>query len=193
MATLQPVEAQRALCESIRAALRDVTAIHVKIDTPRRRIGADEPDWVFRLRKVCLHVLAITKCCVDADGVHAMTTELRAAYEQMDAVWRCLPDAFRLNEHRGWWSAEADDGLAAYSHPTPVSLALPLFSGGFDDAEAPESYLRLAIWLGSLGCAYGLALGHLARQLGSSPEGIDARLVTVMERCAGVAQAHSHS
>ena len=189
MGTLQPVEAQRALCESIRAALRDVTAIHVDIDTPRRRIGADEPDWVFRLRKVCLHVLAITKCGVDAEGLHAMTTELRAAYEQMDAVWRCLPDEFRLDD-RGWRSAEEDDGLAAYCHPTPVSLALPLSSGGFEDAEAPESYLRLAIWLGRLGCAYALALGHLARLLGT-PEGIDARLVPVMERCAGVAQAHS--
>ena len=191
MGTLEPVEVQRARCESIRAALRDVAVIHVDIDTPRRRIGADEPDWILRLRKVCLHALAITKCDVDADGLHAMTTELRAAYEQMDAVRRCLPDAFRLDEHDGWWSAEAGDGLAAYSHPTPVSLALPLSAGGFDDAEAPESYLRLAIWLGRLACGYGLALGHLARVLGT-PDGIDDRLVPVFERCAGVAQADPH-
>ena len=193
MGTLQPVEAQRALCESIRAALHNLAQIHIDIDTPKRRVRPDEPDLVFRLRKVCLHALAIAKCEVSADGMHVMTTELRAAYEQMDAVWRCLPDAFRLNDHREWWSTEANDRLAAYSHATPVSLALPLSGGGFDDAEAPESYLRLAIWLGSLASGYALALGHLARQLGSSPEGIDARLVAVMERCAGVAQAHSHS
>ena len=187
MGTLEPVEVQRARCESIRAALRAVAVIHVDIDTPKRTIEADEPDWIFRLRKVCLHALAITKCDVDADGLHAMTTELRAAYEQMDAVRRCLPDAFRLDEHDGWWSAEAGDGLAAYSHPTPVSLALPLSAGGFDDAEAPESYLRLANWLTHL----VWALCHLARVL-DTPDGIDDRLLPVIERCAGVARADPH-
>ena len=44
--------------------------------------------------------VAITKCEVDVDGVHVMTTELRAAYEQMDAVWKCLPDEVSVRRGR---------------------------------------------------------------------------------------------
>ena len=111
--------------------------------------------------------------------MHVMTTELRAAYEQMDAVWKCLPDEFRFNEDRSWWAAEASDGLAAYNHPTTISLSLSLAEGGFGDAEAPESYLKLAVWVGRLGCGYGLALGYLARVLGTEGE-FESRLQSVL-------------
>ena len=179
MEALEPIEVQRARCEEYRDVLRKLALIHIDIDAPKRRIEPDEPDWVFRLRKVCLHAVALTKCEVSVDGLHVMTTELRAAYEQMDAVWKCLPDEFRFNEDGTWWAGEAGNGLAAYNHPTPISLALPLTEGGFGDAEVPESYLRLAIWLGRLGCGYGLALGHLARVLGAEGD-IDSRLESVL-------------
>ena len=175
MEALEPIEVQRARCKQYRDQLHNLAQIHIDIDTPKRRVRPDEPDLVFRLRKVCLHALAITKCEVSADGMHVMTTELRAAYEQMDAVWKCLPDECRFDEDREWWSDEARDGLAAYSHPTPVSLALPLATGGFDDADSPATFLKLAVWLGRLGCAYGLALGYLARLLGINGN-IDFRL-----------------
>ena len=104
-----------------------------------------------------------------------MTTELRAAYEQMDAVWKCLPDQFRFDADGSWWTKEAKDRLAAYDHPTAFSLTLSLAVGGFSDADAPDSYLRLAVWLGRLGCGYGLALSHLARVLGAD-RNIESRL-----------------
>ena len=179
MEALEPVDVQRIRCEEGRDVLRKLARIHIDIDVPNRRIEPDEPDWVFRLRKVCLHAVAITKCEVSADGVHVMTTELRAAYEQMDAVWKYLPDEFRFNEDGNWWSHEADNGLAAYNHPTTLSLALSLAEGGFGDAEAPESYLRLALWIGRLGCGYALALGYLARILGTGGD-IDSRLEAAM-------------
>ena len=179
MEALEPAEVQRARCEECRDMLRNLVRIHIAVDASRRRIESTEPDWVFRLRKVCLHAVAITKCEVSADGVHAMTTELRAAYEQMDAVWKCLPAEFRFDEDGSWWANEAREGLAEYNHPTPTSLALPLAGGGFGDIEAPESYLRLAVWLGRLGCGYGLALGYLARVLGASDD-IDSRLELAM-------------
>ncbi len=166
MRALEPIEVQRARCEEFRDVLRDLARIHIDIDAPRRGVESTEPDWVFRLRKVCLHAVAITKCEVSADGVHVMTTELRAAYEQMDAVWNCLPDEFRFEEDGGWWDDQAKDGLAAYNHPTVMSLAfMPLAWGGFGDSEGPEGYVWLAIWLGRLGCGYGLALAYLARVL----------------------------
>ena len=179
METLEPIEVQRDRCKKCRDGLRDLTRIHVEIDAPGRKVGADEPDWVFRLRKVCLHAVAITKCEVGIDGVHMMTTELRAAYEQMDAVWKCLPDEFRFDEDGSWWTNEANDRLAESNHPTAMSLAMSLAEGGFADAEAPESYLRLALWLGRLGCGYGLALAHLAQVLGTEGD-IESRLTAVL-------------
>lgn len=56
-----------------------------------------------------------------------------------------------------------------------ISLGLPLADGGFAYAEDPRSYLQLAVWLGRLGCGYGLALAYLARVLGAEAD-IDSRL-----------------
>lgn len=186
MEALERVEVQRSRCEACRDMLRSLARIHIDIDTPSRRIESTEPDWIFRLRKVCLHAVAITNCEVSADGVHVMTTELRAAYEQMDAVWKCLPDEFRFKEDGSWWISQAQDGLAAYNHPTAFSLALTLVEGGFGDADAPESYLQLAAWLSRLGCGYGFALAHLARVLGiDGNNDIDSRLAKAMEEFNG--------
>ena len=176
---LEPVEVQRRRCEEYRDVLRDLARIHIEIDAPARRVGGDEPDWVLRLRKVCLHAVATTKCEADVDGLHVMTTELRAAYEQMDAVWKHLPGEFRFDADGSWWANEARKGLAAYNHPTMVSLGLSLAAGGFAAAEDPRSYLRLAVWLGRLGCGYGLALAYLARVLGTGVD-IDSRLDSVL-------------
>lgn len=175
MEALGPIDTQRRRCQEARDALRELTRVHLEIDAPGRKVGADEPDWVFRLRKVCFHAVAISRCNVDVDGAHAMATELRAAYEQMAVIWRCLPDDFRFEKDGNWWINEASDRLAEYDHPTPVGLAMSLSEGGFADHEAPDSYLRLAIWLGRLGCGYGLALAHLARLLGTASD-IDSRL-----------------
>ena len=179
MGALEPIEVQRGRCEKCRDGLRNLARLHVEIDAPTRRIGTDEPDWVFRLRKVCLHAIAISTCSVNVDGVHVMTTELRAAHEQMAAVWKCLPDEFRFDEHHTWWANEATGRLANYNHPTAMSLGLSLAGGGFGDPEAPESYLRLAVWLGRLGCGYGLALGFLGRVLGTEGD-IESRLQAVV-------------
>ena len=162
--------------------LLNFARIHVDIDTPTREVGANEPELVLRLRKVCLHALAISKCTINPDGVHVITTELRSAYEQMDVVWQCLPDEFRFDEDGSWWTSEAKAGLARYNHPTTVRLALSLSEGGFDDADDPKSYLFLALWLGRLVCAYGMALGYLARVLGTQTD-IESRLTAVFRSC----------
>ena len=181
MPTIEPVEVQLVRCNKAREVLRNLARLHVDIDAPRRSVGAEEPDWVLRLRKVCYHTVAATdpEFGVTVDGAHIMTTELRAAYEQMDTVWKCLPDEFRFEQDRNWWSREARDGLAAYNHPTPLRLALPFRSGGFGESEEPASYLQLALWLGPLACAYAFALDHLARTLGTGGT-IDSRLIAIL-------------
>ena len=69
MEALESIEVRRTWCEVHRDALRNLAHIHIYIDAPKRKVGSDEPDWVFRLRKGCFHSLAITKCEVSADGL----------------------------------------------------------------------------------------------------------------------------
>ena len=160
-------EAQQ-ICKEQRDLLRDLARVHVEIDTRRRQIGKDEPDWVLRLRKVALHVVPITKCEEDVDGLHAMASELRAAYRPLDAIWKCLPDEARLIDVEGDWreyDAGMPEGLAAFDHPTPARLVLPLKFGGLQDVEDPMGYLMMAGWLSILRFGYGRALLYLARFL----------------------------
>ena len=176
--TTEYVEQARAECERSRDLLRELARIHLSIDEPARSIGADEPDWICRLRKICLHVRAIDTLEIDAGIAHVMAPELRAAYLQMDAVWQSVPQEFKLDEmNSDWWLNEARDGiLATYDHPTPVGLALLREErGGFRSGEVWESYTRLALWVGLLGLGYGLSLSYLAVVLGVEQE-VDSRL-----------------
>ena len=170
----------RARCERCRALLAALARIHLAIDAPTRRMQADEPDWIGRLRKICLHVRAIDGWEIGAGVEHVMATELRAAYEQMDAVWKHLPATIRLDEiDGGWWAEEARNGmLVTYDHPTPQSLMLPAGRGGFRNGENGMSYARLTVWLGHLGLGYGLALAHLSQMLGDE-EDIMSRVTAV--------------
>ena len=168
----------RDRCERCRGMLGELARIHLTIDAPTRRMQADEPDWIGRLRKVCLHVRAIDGWEIGADIEHVMATELRAAYEQMDSVWKHVPATFRIEEMGdGEWAQEARNVvLATYDHPTPQSLMLSAGRGGFGNGENEMIYAQLAVWLGNLGLGYGLTLGYLAQVLGD--EGNAASRVT---------------
>lgn len=173
MGTSAEVESQLALCERCRDMLRALVRIHLQdIEPPTRKIEADDPDWIGRLRKVCLHVLAIDRWEIDIEAVHAMATEIRAAYVQVDAVWKCLPEEFQLDEmDSDWWASEARSGLlATYDHPTVISLCFPAWQGGFGGINDHHLYTRLAIWLSQLGLGYGLALNYLAEVLGAKED-----------------------
>ena len=189
-APAEGVEQQRIRCRELRDLLREFAAVHVQIDTPDREIGADTPHWILRLRKVCLHAFAIAHCDVDADGVHAMATELRAAYWQMQAIWPCVPAEHQVVElEHNWWADEARNGLlATYDHPTPTSLILPLTDGGFDNDANPVSYVQLVVWLGRLGFGYGIALAFLADVLGA-PSDFDSQVTAILGRGARILES----
>ena len=112
---------------------------------PRRRTGSGQPPVLARIH-------------IDLDAPQR----------------RIASDEFRFAADDSWWSSEARKGLAAYDHPTMISLAQSVATGGFADAEDPRSYLQFAVWLGRLGCGYPLALAHLARVLGAAGD-IDSR------------------
>lgn len=187
LAPAEGLEQQRIRCGELRDLLREFARIHVQIDTPNRPIGTETPDWVLRLRKVCLHALAISECDIDMDGVHMMATEARAAYWQMHAVWPCVPAEHCVVEMDcGWWADEARNGLLArYDHPTPLSLHFSLKDGGFDEPDNPISYVQLVLWLGRLGFGYGLTLTYLAEVLDAESD-LDSEVTELLIRSAHV-------
>ena len=118
-----------------------------------------------------------------------LATELRAAYRQMYAVWPCVPAEHRIVEiDCGWWDDEARNGLLArYDHPTALSLMLPLTDGGFDKGGDAISYVRLVVWLDTLGLGYGLAVGYLAEVLKADRD-LDSQLTELVKRGARLVQ-----
>ena len=175
----------RAECESALTTLRELARIHQSIDEPSRSIGADEPVWIYRLRKICLHVYAIQDCVVeDIDITHLMAPDLRAAYVQMGGVWNSMPPEFKLGAiDSDYWAKEARDGLlATYDHPTPFNLIIgPTALGGFNCGNSDESHLQLALWLRFLGLGYGSALVYLAEVLGVGRD-VDSRLEAAIKQ-----------
>ena len=71
------VGAFRSRCERCLGLLDELARIHLEIDAPTRKIEADEPDVICRLRKVCLHVLAMKGWEIGADVEHVMAMEHR--------------------------------------------------------------------------------------------------------------------
>lgn len=185
------------LCESCQEHLRSLLSIHFKIDFPTRQINPGDPEWIFRMRKISFHVQAIVGWNVDIDSLHAMATEIRAIFVQLDAVWKHMPSEYELVEvHQDNWAGQARSGiLATYDHPTTISLASSVWGGGFDDEDNPATYLRLASWMISIGVGYGLALKHLSHVLGCQEE-IDSCLMealnVIRERATQEAARYAH-
>ena len=159
----------RTRCGLFRDSLAELVSIHLEVDLPTRIMEADEPDWIGRLRKIHLHIMAIHRWEIGVGVEHLLAPEIRAAFEQMSPVWKCLPPSVRLEDVDGdWWAKEARSGLlATFTHPTPHVLLLPAEHGGFSNNESSVMYVQLALWLGHLLLGYGLALVHLSHVLGS--------------------------
>ena len=112
---------------------------------PTRKMQSDEPDWIGRMRKICLHVRAIDGWEIGPGVEHVMATEVRAAYQQLDVVWKYVPATIRLEDLDREWADQARNGLLPlYDHPTPQSLMLP--AGG----EAVSATARTAWFTRSL-------------------------------------------
>lgn len=170
----------RHVCQQLSDALGRLVQIHREIDPPGRWSTTDEPAWRLRLRKVFLHTLALCVWKVDVDAAHVMAVELRAAFAQMAAIWKCLPEEVRLRELDRTWAEEARAGLlATFDHPTLASLALPFGLGGFDDTDSSKGHVQLALRLCYLVNGYGTALLHLAGVLGFEGD-VDTRVTAIV-------------
>lgn len=173
----------RARCEQFRDLLAELVGIHLEVDAPTREMDADEPDWIGRLRKICLHALAINRWEIGIGVEHVLAPEIRAAFEQMSVVWQHLPPSSRLEGRDvDWWAKEARSGmLATYNHPTPLKLILSPSAGGFSTEDSGFVYAQLVLWLGQLVIGYAMAVGHLSDIVRSEGD-IDARVTSILHR-----------
>lgn len=182
-ANSDPIDGRR-LCEQIGDALGRLVEIHREIDPPERWSTTDEPAWRLRLRKVFLHTFALCGWEVDVDAAHVMAVELRAAFAQMAAIWKCLPEEVRIRELDRTWTEETRTGLlATFDHPTMASLALPFGLGGFDETDSRIGHVLLAVRLNYLVAGYGIALVHLAGILGFEGD-VDSRVTPIVDAVA---------
>ncbi len=172
----------RTRCGRFRDLLAELVNIHLEVDAPTRDMKANEQNWIGRLRKICLHVLAINRWEIGVGVEHVMAPEVRAAYDQMSIVWKDLSASLRLEEIDDLWAKEASRGmLATYDHPTPQNLMISAGHGGFSTGESGFVYAQLVLWLDGLVIGYGLALVHLSQVLGSD-EDIEPRVISVLQR-----------
>lgn len=173
----------RTRCGQFRDLLTEVADIHLEVNTTTRIIEADESDWICRLWKIYLHARAIERWEIGVGVEHVMAPEIRAAYRQMSAVWKCLPPEARLEGvGSDLWSEEARKGmLATYDHPTPFILMTSAGYGGFSVDENWLVYARIILWLGHLLTGYVLAIDHLSKTLDSGVD-VESRMTSVMHR-----------
>ena len=173
----QSPELLRAACEECVACLSELVGVHFDIDPPTRVIGPNDPDCVYRLRKIGLHVKAITGWQLDTFVMHVMAPELRAANEQLDGLWDKATHAMGLeflNEAAGPTARQAQSSaktrhelVSSYTHPTPQRLLLSTERGGLGPASDPLYYFTMLVLLADLAFKYAVALEYLSQLLGA--------------------------
>ena len=154
---------------------------------PIERSARTTKEIVYRIRKVLLHIKAITRWQLDTEVMHVLAPEIRTADEQIDMVWKKLPKE-QLIDYL------ADDGksvvggrdqlfklekqnLSSYIHPTPQRLILGRELGGLGRPEEVRYFVNLLMLLVSLVFRYAVTLGFLSQTLGCSKEGSIASVI----------------
>ena len=105
----------RLACDESIACLKELVDIHFAIDPSDRLIQPTDPDCVYRMRKALLHIKAITAWTLDTDVMHVIAPEIRAAVDEIDAVWLRGP----VDPVVEWNSSRHQHRLPVA--PTPVS------------------------------------------------------------------------
>ncbi len=175
----------RSGCERCIAFLSELSALHLSIDGPNRMAIESEAECVLILRKVYLHIRAITSWAVDSDVLHVMGPDIRAAREQLEPMVREQlydgRDKPSLAQRRRY-VAEKEKQLAHFSHPTPVILIHDRRAGGLGKTDTILYLSTLYELLGGLVVDYGLGLGVAAGVLGSSKQSEILSVITRAEK-----------
>ena len=196
----EAVDRLRSGCEQCIACLKELVRVQFEMDPHDRAIRADDEEIVYRLRKVLLHVKAITGWQLDTEVMHVLAPELRTADEQIELIWKKLPRE-QLTEYL------ADDGksvvggrdklfksdkeiLSSYIHPTPQRLRLGKELGGLGSPDEVRCFVNLFTLLGSLVFRYAVSLAFLSQLLSGRKEGsIASVMMKVKEELGSISQA----
>ena len=176
----EAIDRLRSGCEQCISCLKDILRVHFEMDPADRAICTDDEEIVYRLRKVLLHVKAITSWQLDTEVMHVLAPELRTAYEQIESVWKKLPKE-ELSEYLADDEKSVVGGrdklfksekaiLSSFIHPTPQRLVLGKELGGLGTPDEVRYFVNLFTLLGSLVFRYGVSLGFLSQLQGAGKE-----------------------
>lgn len=184
---MRPVETRqeavhrlRSGCEQCISCLKDLLSVHFDMDAADRVICPDDEAIVYRLRKVLLHVRAITGWELDSEVMHVLAPELRTADQQIDLIWKKLPKA-ELSDYladggksvaggRGKLFKSQKKILSSFIHPTPQRLLLGKELGGLGSPDEVRCFIDLFTLLSSLVFRYAEALLFLSHLQGARKE-----------------------
>ena len=192
----------RSACEQCIECLGRLVAVHLDIDAATRGIAPTDPDCVYRLRKVLLHVKALTGWNLDTEVMHVMAPELRAASEQIEGLWEEATHALELEDLNEVASPTVRTArefaktrhalVSSYIHPTPQLLLLPTEQGGLGQANDERYYSTLLMLLGDVAFRYSISLAYLSQLLAAGKaEAIALVMHKIGEAFATVSSADS--
>ena len=190
----------RSGCEQCISCLKELIRVHFEMDPYDRSIRPDDEEIVYRLRKVLLHVKAITSWQLDTEVMHVLAPELRTADEQIELVWKKLPreqlaeylvgDAKNAVEGRDKLFKSGKEILSSYIHPTPQRLILGKELGGLGRPDEVRCYVGMFMLLSSLVFRYGISLAFLSQLLSSRKEvAIASAMTKVTEELRSISPA----
>ncbi len=187
------VERLRSGCEQCISCLEDLLRVHFEMDPADRVIYQDDEEIVYRLRKVLLHVKAITGWQLDTEVMHVLAPELRSATEQIDLVWKKLPreellefladDGKSVAGGRDKVFKSGKEILSTYIHPTPQRLIHRKELGGLGRPDEVRCFINLIMSLSGLVFRYGVSLDFMSQLLCDRK---DSSIETVMLKVTDV-------
>ena len=181
----------RSACDESIGCLKELVDIHFAIDPSDRLIQPTDPDCVYRMRKALLHIKAITAWTLDTDVMHVIAPEIRAAVDEIDAVWEEGAHALELDDIVEEQASKATrrrartnrETTSSYVHPSPQRLLLPKEYGGLGPGDDQRYYTTMLDMLFHLAFRYAVSLAYLSRRLAVGQE---LPLAPMMQRIAAV-------
>ena len=177
----------RSECEQCISYMKELTHAQFEMDPPDRMINQDDEEIVYRLRKVLVHITAITSWELNMEVMHVLAPEIRAADEQIGLVWKKLPkeqlidyladDGESVVGGRDQLSKSAKENLSSYIHPTPQRLILGKEMGGLGRPDEVRYFVNLFTLLDGLVFRYAVTLGFLFQTLEGRKEGTIASVL----------------
>lgn len=172
-ASQQTVESLRSQFDKCIECLNDLVALHQEIDPPSRTIESTDDEFYLRLRKVLLHVQAITAWQYETEILHVIAPEIRCANKQLEEVLKTMPESYRVGDLGKDGSVSVQiwrpggklrEIISGFVHPTPARFFLPIERGGFCETNEAPSVLFAVLMLADLAVNYEASVAYLCNE-----------------------------